>query len=250
VGSNPITSTPYLPTPLSPPSSGRRLRPTRLVRKLAPLVAVVSALVLGNSLWMTNRYGSTQPASADVALVLGAGIRPDGTPTAVLQARVMTAADLYRRGAVRKLVMSGDNSRAIYDEVTAMKAAAVKAGVPSQDILLDYAGFRTLDSCVRIRKVFGQQRVVLVTQEFHIARARFLCADAGVIASAEPAPDPRGSTFKRQSKVREVLAQAQAVVDAKILQRQPKFLGPAIDVDNPPPEALEQPLAPEEPVGR
>jgi vancomycin permeability regulator SanA len=232
VGSNPITST---------PSRNRRSGVVRAMAKLFVVGVVTVGLVLANSVWMTNQYGGARPESSDVALVLGAGIRADGSPTPVLQARVMTAVELYERGVVRKLVMSGDNSRSTYDEVSAMKASAINAGVPADDVLLDYAGFRTLDSCVRIRKVFGQQRVVLVTQQFHIARARFLCADAGVVATAAAAPDPRGRTFKRQSAVRETLARAQALMDAKLLRRNPRFLGPSIDIDDPPPEALRQP---------
>jgi vancomycin permeability regulator SanA len=210
------------------------------------VVAFGSAAVLvlfGGSVWMQTTYGDANPSTADVALVLGAGITQDGRATSVLEARVLRAVELHRQGVVRKLVMSGDNSVSGYDEVSAMKAVAVQAGVPSNDVLLDYAGFRTLDSCVRIRKVFGQSSVVVVSQAFHIARARFLCADAGVRTSGAGAPDPRGSAARRQSAIREHVARFAAIVDAKVLRRGPKFLGPAIDVDNPPPEALEQPLA-------
>jgi vancomycin permeability regulator SanA len=208
----------------------------------------LALLICAPSLWMAARYRATDvdraEKLADVGLVLGAGLRPDGSPSPVLSARVATGVSLYERRVVRKLVMSGDNSRAVYDEVSAMKRLAVALGVPDEDVLLDFAGFRTLDSCVRIRKVFGQTRVVLVSQEFHLQRAQFLCADAGVRAVGFAAPDPRPARDRYKSAVREIAARWQAVIDAKILNRQPKFLGEAIDIDQPPPDALANPAEP------
>ncbi len=191
--------------------------------------------------WMAVRYPNGTVNKADVGLVLGAGLYVDGTPSPVLRARVLSGVSLYEQGLVRKLVMSGDNSRDSYDEVSAMKQLAIQNGVSSDDVLLDYAGFRTLDSCVRIRKVFGQQEIIVVSQSFHLGRALFLCADAGVKATGYAAEDPRPVWDRRQSSVRELAARWQAVIDAKVLDKQPKFLGDVIDIDNPPPEALEQP---------
>ncbi len=178
-----------------------------------------------------------------VALVLGAGITADGRPSMVLQTRIDTAVALIKAGKVDTLIMSGDNSRANYDEVTVMKAASVAQGVPADDVLLDYAGFRTLDSCVRVRKVFGQREVLVVSQGFHLPRAIHLCRTAGVDAVGVEARDPRGLSWRVRSGVREVPAAAQAWIDVHLLRRGPKFLGPPIDIDNPPPEALVQPLS-------
>ena len=183
----------------------------------------------------------TQPLS-HVALVLGAGLRPDGQPTPVLAARVQTAAALYLGGQVSKIVMSGDNAKAKYDEVSSMKNLAVELGVNPTDVVLDYAGFRTLDSCVRIKTVFGQRQVTVVTQQFHLPRAIHLCRWAGIDTVGVAAPDPRGRSSKLKSAIREIPASAQAWIEAHVLGRSPKFLGDPIDVDNPPPEALEQPL--------
>jgi vancomycin permeability regulator SanA len=177
-----------------------------------------------------------------VALVLGAGLRYDGKPSDVLQARVDKAVALYQAGKVRKLLMSGDNSIQNYDEVSAMKDAAVSLGIPANDIILDYAGFRTLDSCVRLRKVFGQSSALVVSQGFHLPRAIHLCRWAGVDVVGVEAPDGRTRSRRTVSGIREIPASFQAWLDAHVLGRSPKFLGDPIDIDNPPSEALRQPL--------
>jgi vancomycin permeability regulator SanA len=208
-----------------------------------------SGLILCLAPWLGMRWvtrtarGSVESAPVNrVALVLGAGLYPDGTPTAVLMARITTAVDLLNAQKVDTLIMSGDNSRPQYDEVSAMKNAAVALGAPTDRVLLDYAGFRTLDSCVRLRKIFGQSRVTVVTQDFHLPRAVHLCRSAGIEAYGVAATDPPGTGWKIKSWLREVPASAQAWLDVHVLGTQPKFLGTVIDIDHPPKEALVQPL--------
>lgn len=121
------------------------------------------------------------PASA-VAIVFGAGLQRDGTPTPVLRDRVATAAELYFSGKVKKLLMSGDNRFLDYNEPGAMAAYAISLGVPEEDIVLDYAGRRTYDTCYRARHIFGIQEAILVTQRFHLPRALYLCNSLGVQA--------------------------------------------------------------------
>ncbi len=222
------------------------------LRRVAVLGGFGLLVLFGPTLWIAARYQAqgvdlADGRQADVALVLGAGLRADGSPSPVLEARVLAGVQLYQRGVVRKLVMSGDNSRSRYDEVSAMKRLAVERGVPAIDVLLDYAGFRTLDSCVRIRQVFGQTKIIVVSQRFHLGRALFLCADAGVEAHGFAADDPRPQTDRARSAVREVAARWQAVLDAKVFNRQPKFLGDAVDIDRPPAEVLSNPLEPATP---
>ncbi len=194
---------------------------------------------------ITSVEGAAKRANPkrDVALVLGAGLRPDGSPSFVLRTRVEAAVDLYKRGLVRKLVMSGDNSLASYDEVSAMKDYSETLGMPRPDVILDFAGFRTLDSCVRIQKVFGQRTMYVVSQRFHLPRAVHLCRWAGVNTIGIVARDPRGQSSRLKSTVREVPASAIAWAEAHIFGRGPKFLGDKIDIDNPPAAALEQPGA-------
>ncbi len=215
------------------------------------LVVIVLGLVpyLGLLVTTSRDIGSVDGVGArpnpkrDVALVLGAGLRPDGSPSFVLRARVDAAAALYQRGLVRKLIMSGDNSLSSYDEVTAMKDYAETRGVARPDVILDYAGFRTLDSCVRIRKIFGQTRIYVVSQRFHLARAVHLCRWAGVDTIGVVARDPRGRSARLRSTMREIPASAIAWAEAHIFGRGPKYLGDPIDIDNPPAVALEQPGA-------
>jgi SanA protein len=118
-----------------------------------------------------------------VAIIFGAGLRRDGSPTPILRDRVTTGVRLYFDGKVEKLLMSGDNSFAYYNEPEAMRQYALSMGVPAEDIVLDYAGRRTYDTCYRARAIFGVKRALLVTQRFHLPRALFLCNALGLEAS-------------------------------------------------------------------
>ena len=126
---------------------------------------------------------------APVALVLGAGLNRDGTAGVVLRDRVEKAAELYFAGKVEKLLMSGDNSTQYYDEPGAMRDHALSLGVPDEDIVLDFAGRRTYDSCYRAREIFGVEDLVVVTQAFHLPRAIFLCNAFDIEVSGVPADD-------------------------------------------------------------
>lgn len=144
------------------------------------------ALMLGLREWLERRYTAQIYENIEavpprpVALVLGAGLWPDGSLTPVLADRVATAADLYQERKVRKLLCSGDNRRVDYNEPAAMKAYALRLGVPEEDIVLDYAGRRTYDSCYRARVIFGVEGAVVVTQRFHTARSLYTCDALGL----------------------------------------------------------------------
>ena len=128
----------------------------------------------------------TAPARR-VAIVFGAGLLRDGTPTPVLRDRVATAAGLYFSGKVEKLLMSGDNRFADHNEPGAMRAYALRIGVPDEDIILDYAGRSTYDTCFRANKIFEVRSAILVTQRFHLPRALYLCNAMGVQSIGVPA---------------------------------------------------------------
>jgi vancomycin permeability regulator SanA len=125
-----------------------------------------------------------QPESPSqrVAIIFGAGLRYDGTPTAMLRDRISTGADLYFAGQVEKLLMSGDNRFVDYNEPEAMRQYALYLGVPEEAIVLDYAGRRTYDTCYRAKVIFGLDSALLVTQRFHLPRAIFLCNTLGLEA--------------------------------------------------------------------
>jgi len=115
-----------------------------------------------------------------VAIVFGAGLLRNGSAGPVLSDRVETAVRLYQAGKVDKLLMSGDNRFVEYNEPEAMRQYALNAGVPDEDIVLDYAGRRTYDTCYRAKYIFQVEAAILVTQPFHMPRALYLCNNFGV----------------------------------------------------------------------
>ena len=154
---------------------------------------------------------------ARVAVVFGAGLYRDGRPTPVLQDRVKVASDLYFQGKVEKILMSGDNRFEDYDEPTAMMNFAIELGVPEEDIVRDYAGRRTYDTCYRAKAIFGLDEAILVTQEFHLPRALYLCDKLGVNSSGVNA-DSR--YYLKRSRIfwntRETIATLTALWDVHI----------------------------------
>ncbi len=150
-----------------------------LLGGIALLFVLLPRLITGMS--ATNHiYKETEAPAERVAIIFGAGIRQDGTPTAMLRDRVLTGADLYFSGKVEKLLMSGDNRFENYNEPESMRQFALSAGVPDEAIVLDYAGRRTYDTCYRAKVIFGLKDALLVTQKFHLPRALFLCNTLGL----------------------------------------------------------------------
>ena len=145
------------------------------------------------------------------AIVFGAGLRRDGTPTSVLRDRVSTAVKLYNEGKISKILMSGDNRFDYYNEPGAMKEFALDFGIPEEAIVLDYAGRRTYDTCYRAREIFGLKDVILVTQKFDLPRAIFTCNSLGVNAVGVSA---NSYYYRRRSQlfwnIREIPASAAA----------------------------------------
>ena len=125
-------------------------------------------------------YQQPEAPTKRVAIIFGAGLRRDGTPTAMLRDRVLTGAELYFNGQVEKLLMSGDNRFVDYNEPESMRQFALSVGVPDEAIVLDYAGRRTYDTCYRAKAIFGVESALIVTQGFHLPRALFLCNMLGM----------------------------------------------------------------------
>ena len=133
------------------------------------------------TIFSLNRiYQKENAPASQLAIVFGAGLRRDGSPTAILRDRVETAADLYFSGKVEKILMSGDNRFEYYNEPESMRQYALSLGVPDAAIALDYAGRRTYDTCYRAKAIFGAREALLVTQKFHLPRAIFLCNALGL----------------------------------------------------------------------
>lgn len=143
-----------------------------LALSISKLIAVI---------YSHNRiYNLGDVDTKSIAIVFGAGLWKDGSPTPILRDRVKTAADLYFAGKVHKLLMSGDNRVENYNEPAAMGSYARSLGIPVEDIVLDFAGRRTYDTCFRAQPIFGLEDAILVTQKFHLPRALYICNKLGI----------------------------------------------------------------------
>lgn len=195
---------------------------------LAAVVGIANAVVL-----LGGRGAKTDPKAmphAQAALVLGAFVEPDGRPSGMLEDRIRAAAQLYKDGRVDKVLASGDHGRPNYDEVNTMRRELVRLGVPDRVIFTDHAGFATLDSVVRARKVFDVKSAIIVTQPFHMARALWLAHHAGLKAYGLEAGAGRDYGSRGTlADLREVLARTKAVGDV-VTGAQPEFLGPRVDI--------------------
>lgn len=152
-------------------------------------LTLAGIVVLGLPALVARLYAQAHMFTVDeaprarVAIVFGAGLYRDGSPTPVLGDRVATAAELYFAGKVEKILMSGDNRFEYYNEPGSMRAYALSLGVPEDAIVLDYAGRRTYDTCYRARAIFGVTDAILVTQSFHLPRALITCSGLGLNAA-------------------------------------------------------------------
>jgi len=165
-----------------------------------------------------------------VALVLGTSkYIKNGYLNPYFQYRIEAAVALYQAGKVQHLLVSGDNSTASYNEPKQMQQALIAKGVPESAISLDYAGFRTLDSVVRSKEVFGQQRITIVSQAFHNHRALFIANHRKLEAVAYNAKDI-SLRLGLKTMVREYFARCKAILDIIILNKQPKFLGEEVKI--------------------
>ncbi|MEV6474104.1 ElyC/SanA/YdcF family protein [Streptomyces sp. NPDC051657] len=203
-------------------------RTRRGQRRLVQGLVAACVLALVPATWMRleagDRVGTTAEAPArEVAVVFGAGLWK-GRPTPYLAHRLDAAAELYRTGKVKVVLVTGDNSRVEYDEPDAMRTYLTGRGVPDERIVSDYAGFDSWDSCVRAKKIFGVDRAVLVSQGFHIHRAVTLCRSAGIDAYGVGVDEPRDATWY-YGGARELAASGKAALDA-LLRPDPRFLGP------------------------
>ncbi len=149
--------------------------------------------------------------SHKVAIIFGAGVQKDGTPTPYLRSRIETGVRLYKAHRVERLLMSGDNSTKHYNEPVAMRRYAMQLGMPAQVITLDYAGFNTYDTCYRARAIFGLQDATLVSQGYHLPRAMETCKGLGIqnvgVAAVHPSRD-----FTVSYLIREVLSTDKMVI--------------------------------------
>jgi SanA protein len=207
---------------------------TRKVLRVGVLVAVIGMLTVtgANALVLLRSHGRIHSAiaevdRAEVAIVPGALVRPDGTMSAMLRDRVAGAVALYRAGTVDRILVSGDHHRLGYDETDTMRDAVLAAGVPAEAVFTDYAGFDTWSTMERARKVFDVRSAVVVTQGFHAARA----VDLGLAAGIDMQALAVGAAYGlkgHESSVRELLARVKGLGEATF--RPAVMLGPELPI--------------------
>ena len=162
----------------------------------------------------------------DCILILGAGVRPDGKPSHMLEDRLIAGIALYKAGVSDKIIMSGDHGSENYDEVNTMRSYALESGVDSKDIFMDHAGFNTYDSIIRAVKIFGAKKILIVTQEYHLYRAIYIAESFGMEASGYSA-DLRSYQNQYIRDMRQVIARTKDFF-ASIIKPAPKYLGDPI----------------------
>lgn len=204
------------------------------------IVLITAALLLAAAVFVPNIIivsktrnniitpeAASQLSDIDCAVILGAGVR-DGKPTPMLRDRLLTGIELYKSGAAKKLIMSGDHGSTDYDEVNIMKSFAVENGVPDGDIFMDHAGFSTYETIYRAREIFEADNVIIVSQKYHLYRALYIAEKLGVKAVGVSADL---NTYRGQSKreLREILARDKDFFKC-ILKPKPTYLGEKIPV--------------------
>lgn len=172
-----------------------------------------------------NDYSNLE--DIDCIIILGAGIWGD-KPSPMLEDRLLEGISLYENNVSKKIIMSGDHGRKEYDEVNIMKKFAIEKGVPSENIFMDHAGFSSYESIYRAKEIFGANKIVIVTQKYHLYRALYIANQLGIEAYGVGA-DPRqyvGATYR---ELREILARNKDFVKC-IFKPEPTYLGDTIPV--------------------
>lgn len=208
----------------------------RMLRAIAACAFVVLLVLAATNVAMVlmtrDAIVDTEAAAdcdADAIVVLGASVLPDGTPSGILQDRLDDGIALYFAGAAPKMIMSGDNGTASYNEVLAMKNYAIEKGVPTEDIFCDHAGFSTYESMYRAKYVFGADSIVVATQTYHLYRALYAAKGLGMEAIGVPSDyHEYGGQFLFD--VREVLARSKDFFKTW-MQPESTFVGDPISLD-------------------
>ncbi len=161
-------------------------------------------------------------------LILGAGVWGDGRPSHMLEDRLLQGIELYENGVSDRLLMSGDHGSKEYDEVNVMKGFAIDKGIPSDHIFMDHAGFSTYESIYRARDIFKADKVIIVTQRYHMYRALYIAEKLGLEAYGV-ASDPRQYAGQESRELREILARVKDFLNC-ILKPEPTYLGDSIPI--------------------
>ena len=190
------------------------------------LPLAVSGYVKLSTKDMIVNSGNVIEGEYDCILVLGAGVWSGGRPSHMLADRLDVAIDAYKAGGAPKLLMSGDHGRKEYDEVNVMKDYAIQAGIPSEDVFMDHAGFSTYESLYRAKEIFGADKIIIVSQEYHLYRALYIAKSLGIEAYGV-ASDYRTYYGQTSRELREILARSKDVLSC-LFKVKPTYLGESI----------------------
>ena len=200
------------------------------------LCALGAGIVFGINIHVKNsvsdRILSPEDAAkledVDCILVLGCHVRENGVPSDMLNDRLQRGVELYHLGAAPKLLMSGDHGRTNYDEVAAMKQFAVDNGIDSENVFMDHAGFSTYESIYRAKEIFQADKIIIVTQTYHLYRAMYIAEQFGIEVYGVHA-DYRNYSGQQAMDFREVLARVKDF-GMCIFKPEPTYLGDAIPI--------------------
>lgn len=209
------------------------LRTVLILLLLALLGIGALSLINGTVKWTTDENILSPEEAAklqdvDCVLVLGCLVRENGVPSDMLKDRLTRSVELYRLSAAPKLLMSGDHGRQDYDEVDAMKQFAVNAGISPEDVFMDHAGFSTYESIYRAKEIFQADKIIIVTQEYHLYRALYIAEQLGLEAYGVSS-DYHTYVGQSMRDFREVLARVKDWATC-IFKPEPTYLGEAIPI--------------------
>lgn len=192
------------------------------------VIIINAAVTLSVKSSIVTLEEASEMTEVDCILVLGCFVRPDGSPSHMLEDRIKMGIELYKNGSSQKLLMSGDHGRAEYNEVGKMKECAIESGIPSYDIFMDHAGFSTYESLYRAKEIFGVSKIIIVTQEYHLYRALYIARSLGIEAYGVSS-DYRTYGGQTMRDIREIAARVKDFGSC-IIRPKPTYLGEKIPI--------------------
>ena len=208
----------------------------KIIRILLLIMTILLIALVATNYWVTYKAKDrvytaiSEIPKNKVGLLLGTSkYVSNGHINLYYAYRIDAAVDLFKAGKIEYILISGDNGHKNYDEPSTFKSDLIERGIPEDRIYLDYAGFRTLDSVVRAKEIFGQNEITIISQEFHNERAIYLADNFNIDAIAYNAKDV-GNRYGLKTRAREYLARAKASIDL-VFNVEPKFLGEKINIE-------------------
>ena len=198
------------------------------------IIGIVTVICVNSHVKSVGGHNIITPEEAaelkdvDCIVVLGCQVKDDGKPSDMLADRLRRGIELYNQGVAPKIIMSGDHGQKEYDEVNTMKQVAVDAGIPSSDVFMDHAGFSTYETLYRAKEIFEADRIIVVTQEYHLYRTLYIAEKLGIEAYGVNA-DYHTYWGQSNREAREILARCKDFIKT-IFKPEPTYLGDAIPV--------------------